>query len=246
MKTVNSLTEQLLDDRNMNYWNEISEVFHPSIQLYDGKYCHYHIFQSTVQFFIPAANSCRDTFTHELLHVWLRSKGIFITEFLLRQLKEAPLLCWSFSEHLFQQIGHSLEHVKMLPYFIEAGCTKEMFSEEDQQFRFTTLQLQIIRSGMVRYSKVPLSCLDLYINRFFALKSLVNDQFDGREYLNFLSDVRPELFLLLDEFWNRWAAFEIQDSANYSYKSFTSHFIHQLGKWAVEAIHAKPPKINVA
>jgi len=244
-----AVLQQLLDDRNKSFWDEIHEVFVPTVLLCESRHYAFHLFEKKAQFFVPVSNLSKEAFTHELMHIWLRSKNIFITNFLLNRLREEPLLYWSFTDNMFEQLGYWLEHVKMLPYFIGAGFKKEKFTEDYDQYKCSPMHWQIMLAGMSNPSKkVPLPCLDLYVSRFFAMKTCCNEWFDYTPYFEAMQNIRPELFQILDRFWNLWLQFDIEryDPVACSYKPFTAQLMHDLGKWAVEAIHTRQNKSAAA
>ena len=241
--------QQLIDDRNRQFWEEVNKHFNTSFIMYGGKEYSSCLHEKNADIFVPVNNISVEGFTHELLHIWLRARNIFITDFMLKRLKEEPLLYWSFSDHLFEQLGHSLEHVKLLPEFVKAGFEKEKFLDDYHVPKCSNFHLQIIEAGMAKPTKrIPLPCLDLYVSRFFAMKGCGNDTLGHEFYLKSMQSIRPDLFSLLENFWEQWLSFDIMqyDVMNYTFKKFTAAFVHDLGHWAVTTIHTRNSKIIAA
>ena len=69
----------------------------------------------------PKNRICADSFTHELLHIYLRSKGVFIGARLKRKLQSSKTLSIIYSEPLLEHLGNCLDHIKMLPIYLELG-----------------------------------------------------------------------------------------------------------------------------
>lgn len=70
---------KLVDQRNAKLWQTLNEHFKIDLEpSTNSEYSVYSINDSATFYIVPE-NLCPDSFTHELLHVYLRFKKIFIS-----------------------------------------------------------------------------------------------------------------------------------------------------------------------
>ena len=74
-------------------------------------------------------------FTHELLHIYLRSKNINVSLDLLNKLRDPDFIdsILIFPQELVDHIGNCLEHNKMLPIFKNLGFKNHEFLTDNNQ-----------------------------------------------------------------------------------------------------------------
>lgn len=233
-------SELFIDKRNLAIWNEVQEEYQTSVQLYNGREYRHQLFEQKAVIFIPENNPSTELFTHELLHIYLRRKRIFITEYLLQRLKDEPLLYWSLTDNLFEQVGHYLEHIHMLPIYLNCGFDRTNFIEDYETPVFSQFNLQLLYSGMKK-NPPSIAILDLYINKFFAMQASCNNSIIYISYLEDLREMDPILFSILQSFWQSWSSYNINTyhPVDNSYKDFTKAFMHELGVWSVRSIYAR-------
>ena len=73
------MIEGLIDNRNSELFKELSKNYEIEVELvhHTNEYGCYSINNSST-IYVPESNICADSFTHELLHIYLRSKEIYI------------------------------------------------------------------------------------------------------------------------------------------------------------------------
>jgi hypothetical protein len=231
---------QLIDERNRGLLGDIQKHLEVDIQICKGKDYSHRVVERKAIIYVPGNNYSPALFTHELLHIWLRKKQIFVTDFLLQGLEKESLLNWSVSDNLFEQMGHFLEDVKILPEFIRLGFGESEFAEDFLVPRCTFMHTEIIHSGM-RKPIPSMASIDMFIHKFFAMKVDPNILHDYNGIMEDFRKINEELFAILCEFWEQWRDFDIEcyDATKYSYKGFTGKFLRELGRWAVVNIHVK-------
>jgi hypothetical protein len=226
---------QFIDNRNKNLWHKINVVLPITLEQHTGSHFYHRFFEKSVALHVPQRDGTIELFTHELLHIDLIMRGITITDFLKERFRQEPLLRWTLNENLFEQIGELLEHVKMLPEYLKMGYQRELFSENYYVHCCHPMTAQVIRLGMMKKVPTPAS-VDLFIHKFFAIRTNQNPEFDYSEHLDFLKSVCPELYGVLEEFWQKWDAYEINKQ---DFKGFTTLFVQRLGMWTIENRYAK-------
>lgn len=230
----------IIDERNEAIWNEINDHFTTEIQVHDRHHYYSFIRENTAFFYIPQENNI-ELFTHELLHIYLRTQRIFISEWLLQLFKQEPLLGWNCNDNLFEQIGHYLEDIKILTLYLEMGLDRNKFSESYSQLACTHNNIQIIHSGMKK--RIPAAAsIDMFIHKYFAMKADPNPDNEYHGRMEDLKSINKELFDILDRFYQQWLTFDIfkYDPGKYSYKDFTAAFVHDVGKWMVKTRLLQP------
>jgi hypothetical protein len=234
------LLKQLLDERNAGIWHQANKVFQVRVQLHNRAHHYYQINRNNADIFLGANQYSIEAFTHELLHIYLRSKNISMTEYLLQRLREEPLLHWTFTETLFEQIGHYLEHKHMLGPYLEAGFDRSTFLPDFNTPVCNPILLQLIASGL--HKNIPsIISTDLFIRTFFRIRCHPDKRIHYGFYLESLKALNAMLFAILERFWEAWHHYDIDryHPAHYSYAPFTATFMHELGAWAILAIQAK-------
>lgn len=229
---------QFINDRNRSLWQSINQNFRIIVETHSNQHFYHYFKDGEVFLFLPEEGGTPELFTHELLHLDLIAKGVFITNYLKERLRNEPLLHWTFNENLFEQIGNCLEHWKMLPQYLELGFERDLFSDSYYMPCCTKMSMQMISSGMKK--DVPArASVDLFIHKFFAMKSCLNPGFNYEAQLAELRTVNEELYCILEQFWKNWLAFDVRGDRTSSFKLFTYDFMHRLGIWNILHVYAK-------
>jgi hypothetical protein len=237
------LLSHLLDERNLPLWQSVTQVFPVQVQPHPRTHHLFSVDECTGYIFLGENDRTPAPFTHELLHLYLRSKRIFLTEFLIRMMRVEPLLHWTFAPSLFEQVGHSMEHVKMLPLFLRAGMNRTDFTEDFQLPICNPMLLQLIEGGLSKPVPSVISA-DLFIRTFIRIKCHPDAVVNYGFYLQRLDQINPPLYALLDRFFQAWQAFNIDayHPDRNSYTGFSREFTHALGAWTILTIHSKEKK----
>jgi len=182
--------------------------------------------------YLPENNTTEECLTHELLHLFIETKEIIVCDLIEGLIREKVLLNQVLSNDLVSHMTNCINHIKMLPIFIEMGYDKKDFladslenkceisfaKEINKKFRFLFI-----------YNK---SAIDLFIGKYFAIKADVSD-IDYSKQLLILSETDEKLYDILDSFWTKWLKYDIEknDSVTYWSDDFAGDFITILGDW---------------
>lgn len=229
---------QFIDDRNRSLWKAITGKFSITIERHPGHHFYHRIIDKEVILYIPEEDATIELFTHELLHVYLVINGISIKSYLKERFRNEPLLHWSLTENLFEQVGDCLEHSKMLALYLSMGFERELFCETYYMLCCNEMSMQIIRSGMNKEIPTKIS-LHHFIHKYFAIKTCLNPLFNYDTELQELKSINGELYFVLEKFWTEWNALDTSNNSVPSFKSSTNNFIHDLGIWNILNIYAK-------
>lgn len=230
-------TSGLIDNRNLELWNSLRSGH--DIEIRKENRPGYLAFSKSGKTIIsvPSNNTNPAFFTHELLHIYMRSKQVFIGGGLAVSIKGSRILSQIFSDNLIEHIGNCLDHIKMLPEFIRLGYNQNEFLSDYSVNKLTKKDLANIKkhfSTNILFKKVyNAKTIDFFVGKYFAAKACPNNSFDYEERLNELKEVDFALFQILETFLTEWNNFDYNDtdSITGSYHLFLFDFIINLEKW---------------
>jgi hypothetical protein len=238
MELKEEYIETFLDDRNVNLWHYLKE--RQNIKVEVGNYGSCEVFSQGKDsiIYVPRNRVDIPGFTHELLHIFLRTKDIYIGSGLLLTVREKPHMQNVLSESLINHIGNCLSHIKMLPLFIEMGFQEMDFiddydvnklNEED----INDLQKNFHKRPWFRNPYFDKVHVDYYIGKYFAAKACPNSNFDYSNGLGALKSINSELYNILNDFMTEWIAFDINDMDPITggYFLMDYHFTERLENW---------------
>jgi hypothetical protein len=233
-------TNGLLDNRNLELWNSLRMVH--VIEIRKEKRPDYLSFSKSGKtiIFVPFDNIDPASFTHELLHIYLRTKDVFIGSGLTLSIKDSEKLSRIFSDNLIDHIGNCLDHIKMLPEFLNLGFNENDFLSDYSVNKLTNEEILKIKkhyTSTTLFKKVyNASAVDFFIGKYFAANFCSNKSYDYQSQLKELEKIDHDLFQILERFLNDWKNFDYNDtdSITGSYHSLLFDFIENLEKWIEE------------
>ena len=116
----------LIDARNSDLWKEMSLVY--EIKLKEAEEPGYltSFDNKKVTIMVDMENLNPHAFTHELLHLYMKTIEVNIASDLKITVKE-NVLKDIFSDSLLEHMGNCLEHFKMLPLYLARGFQNQLF-----------------------------------------------------------------------------------------------------------------------
>lgn len=229
-------TSTLIDDKNFELWNTLKQV--QNIEVNQEIRSDYLVSSENSEsiIYVPVDNLDSASFTHELLHIDLRVKKILLGSCLTLIVRESPRLQRIISEKLLDHLGNCLDHIKMLPAFIQLGYDESQFISDYSINKLPNSQLNEIKKYFVSNGankKYFSLAVDLFIGKFFAVKACPNKSFKYDEQLDKLRKIDRKLFQILDNFYSKWVNFDYLDtdpiSGNYHFLAID--FIDELETW---------------
>jgi len=230
-------TTGLIDYRNLELWNSLRKVHEIEIRKESRPdYLAFSKSDKTI-IFVPFDNLDTASFTHELLHVYLRTKHVFICGGLTHSIQKNEKISIIFSDNLIVHIGNCLGHIKMLPEFLKLGYNEKDFLSDYSVNKLTSEEISKIKanySSNILFKKVyNASAVDCFIGKYFAANSCPNKSYNYLGQLNELRKIDLDLFQILEIFLASWRNFDynITDPIIGSYHSMLFDFIENLEKW---------------
>lgn len=226
------LLPNFIDLRNSDLWQTVSSVY--QIQLKPSLNGEYSIYTQNKNATIFVTNDCSiESFTHELLHLYLDVKEVLVGPCLNLSRLGNPKLLQILSEQLVEHLGNCLNHIKMLPLYLERGFPREKFILDYDQPKCSendiNLSKLLLRSG-ASYRAIA---IDNIIGKFMAIKADPNTSFDYSDALLSLEEIDSPLFIVLNNFYDDWLRLNIEKyDLFHNYRTIVNSFYDQLNAWA--------------
>lgn len=235
-------TNGLIDNKNLKLWNSLRMIH--EIEICKEKRHDYLAFSKNNKtvIYVPFDNINPTSFTHELLHIYLRVKKVFIGGGLKLSIKESKKLSKILFDSLIDHIGNCLDHIKMFPEFIKLGYNESDFLSDYSVNKLTKdkiAQIKSIIATKILFKKVyNSSSVALFIGKYFAANSCPNKAYDYKGMLLELEKIDPDLYQILETFLSDWKNFDYENTNPITggYYSLSFDFIDNLEKWTDEKI----------
>ncbi len=228
-------TNKLLDKRNKDLWHELNTKFR--IRLEESFEPNYitNFNKNLVIIYVDIKNLTPAPFTHELLHIQLKSKKIFTIDDLHKKIEPNDKVNYLFSIALKEHIGNCLEHIKILPKFINLGFRNNDFLSDFSTPKMTLKELNTLQLHFKNKEFYNKDAIDFFIGKFIAMKACNNRLFNYNRYYIEFARLDKILFTLLDDFWSDWLTFDI-DNPNDTYDEIFDFFIDDIHNWIKDKI----------
>jgi hypothetical protein len=228
----------LIDSRNIDLWYALSKVREISIKRENVNTYSAFSKDNKTTIYIPLNHTDPASFTHELLHVFLRTKDVYIGAGLQISVKESKVLSKIFSEKLIEHIGNCLDHIKMYPEFVKLGYNPEEFLSDYSENKLTNdeilnIKKYFVRTGFFKKAIYNKSAIDVFIGKYFAAISCPNKTFEYTRQLLDLKHIDSDLYCILDRFITSWMSFDYNDNdpLTSGYHTLLFDFIESLENW---------------
>lgn len=170
------------------------------------------------------------SFTHELLHIFMKRNNKNVEKHLNEKIKNNDSLNYIFSLPLRDHIGNCLEHIKMLPFYLNLGYNKKEFISDYTERKMNNRLLKNLKSQFLVNGIYNREAVDFYIGKFYAMKACPNPAFDYRKFYEGFKRLDRKLFRTLNEFWEDWQTYDIEDIKD-DYDEILDLFIEDLTNW---------------
>lgn len=143
------------------------------------------------------------------------------------------------SEDLIEHIGNCLEHIKMLPIFLEMGFNREDFISDYSENKLTEENLKSIKrlfksKILFQREKYDSKAIDFFIGKYFAVKACPNLTYNYDKGLNELGRIDTDLYFVLNKFMKNWDMFDYNDTDPITggYRDILFDFVNGLTEWS--------------
>ena len=233
---MHATSPKFIDSRNELLWNILSHDYNITIENSADDTFGCFTKSKRAIIFIPYESTCKDSFTHELLHIYLKQKMIFIGEYLARRFQKDEILSEVFSELLIRHIGNCLDHLKMVPKFLSMGFDGTKFLYDYDTPKCSDDDCLLLSIALKRTTSSWKLAADFFLGKYFGMKSCPNNLFNYSKHLEHLQDIDNNLFSILESFWMSWEMFDIEnnDPVVLCYEDFCDVFLNDLKEWTLD------------
>lgn len=228
--TMNKEFAPLLDERNIDLWEELNQQYNIVLEIKSGPGYLTNFKDDVITVLIDGKNMDPAPFTHELLHIYLKEKKVLIAGELREQIAQNVNLTGLFSDSLQEQLGNVLEHQKMIGPYRERGFEDEKFVRD---YYIKIMDNQQLEDLMVNYREkgsYKRISVDIYIEKFFSMKASNNRNYDYSPYYQYFKSLDASLFSILNRFWNNWLDYGINEPQE-KYRKLLYSFIRDMDRW---------------
>lgn len=220
----------LIDNKNRDLWDYLRKQYDFQLEesFEEGFLTYFK--GDTVIIEVDLDQPSPAAFTHELLHVYMKSQGLKIVWNMKDRIENDSDLQSVFSTSLRVHIGNCLEHVKMLPLFLERGYSREDFLMDYHERTMMETDVKSLEDNYYCKGGVVLKTVDNYIGKYFAMKASANPEFDYSQALMGFKAIDPSLYQILDGFWHDWLKYQIGDPQE-KYLNFMDSFLENIKNW---------------
>lgn len=218
-----------LNHQNIELWNELNSQFDFKI-VYSENEISWKVNNEMNPIEIYTSSKTPDipSFTHELLHVYIESKGMSSDKDLLNSMYGTDSFQILTTNALFARIHNYCCHTKMFPYFKEMGFEENSFIAD--RIKFSTASYYLLRIMFFLKKTLALAVTD-FIGHTMAL---FNDNESANrkntlKSLKKLEKLNPSLFKIVEDFNIQW-----RNSEDLNLAYYFQEFDNDLNDWLIQ------------
>ena len=218
-----------INEKNKSIWNELKGLYQIDL-IYNPKEYSWKVNKEAEKFIIttPTNKIEIESFTHELLHIYIEHKGMSSPEDILHSMYGKESFKILTTNGLFAKIHNFCSHKKMFPYYIELGFSEKKFLSHKANMNF--FDFSILKSSFLKKEKIKLSIVDFigFSISFFNNEGKSQAKKNAR-CLGKLKKIRPDLFEIIERFNLNW-----EDSTDFNLSREFMKFDYELNEWLIK------------
>jgi len=223
---------KLVDHRNRDLWNLIDANFDVKIKYTRKPWASVYCKGSSVIFRLPKKDLSPDSFTHELLHVYLKHKEVNIGAAIQNMVIGNQNLKRLFNPDLFSHIGNCLDHVKILPIYLQLGFDRANFISDYNDNGFTLTRFQSMEL-FFKANSLSSSAFPEYVGAIIGMFAEPNVSFDHSALKLRYRNLDEALYMCVETLFKSWDQVNINstDVMETSYHEVANEFIFNIEDW---------------
>ncbi|MCK0134918.1 hypothetical protein [Arenibacter sp. S6351L] len=223
----------LIDNRNEKLWSDLNNTHSISIELNDYPNYASDSENSNSRIIVPKYDIDINAFTHELLHILIRQKELYLGSSFRHLIIGSELLSQLLSDQLLEHFSNCMDHIKMLPIFLELGFDKKKFIKDYDVNKCTKSEIQQLRQNFKIRGKYYGEAVDFYIAKYIAIKADPKQHINYTKSLNELKNLDSNLFSILEKAVEDWKTmpFEKENIWDDDYNSISFELYQSLSNW---------------
>ncbi len=228
-------TENLIDSRNRELWENLNKTHDCSISFVNHTN-EYGCFTKgkTAIIYVPESDKQPDSFTHELLHIFLKQKEVFIGRGLKRSITSSIILNKLYSEALLEHMGNCFDHIKILPFYLDLGFSRESFLLDYEEDKCKESEIKSIKNNFKIGLSYNSKAVDFFIGKIFAIRACPNEEINYKPKLEQLKAINQSLFEINNKVIDNWKKVDIEndDILAYKYNDVLFEYTNEMEEWA--------------
>ena len=230
-----NLLPSLIDGKNKELWDFCSSNAVIDLELSEKN--EYGTFSQSGKHIIYVDQLDLDpaTFAHELLHVYLDIKGVYVGGALSLWVDTSHLNN-IFTPPLVDHVSNCLSHIKMLPLYVDMGYDIKRFITDYNVSKFSKREMNILGDNLKTSKGVyQAGGVDFYIGKYFAMKACPNKAFDYSKGYSLLKSLDSGLYNILEQTIAEWNDYDYNqnDVLAKSYRDVVYTLVDGLKEWSL-------------
>jgi hypothetical protein len=229
MTDITHKIENYVNSQNQNIWNELKDqyqfqfIYDPSEYSWMG-----NTKDGVAIITTPNLDLEYNSFTHELLHIYLDYKGISEIDELVYGIIGEHSFAVLLEDNLVGALYNFCSHKKMFPYYQQMGFSEYNFVQE--RINFGRIDLFMIKLFFT-FKKTKPKGVNQFIGHSLSLMNNVvkEDNSKCQKYLNKLKKYKPDLFELIERFDTNW-----NEQADLNLVKLFLEFELELNEWLIK------------
>ncbi|MDD3875569.1 MAG: hypothetical protein PHT69_03050 [Bacteroidales bacterium] len=223
---------QFIDERNSELWNTLNSEF--NIRIEPSKNQEYSCFtqNNDAILYVDENNICKDSFTHELLHIHLKEKEFYLGSSLKLTIAHSRILSRMLSEALIEHIGNCLDHLKMFEIYKNLGFRQEKFLLDFYDYKCTEFEINDLSRNYKIGNKINTNAVDFYIGKLVAILCDPNIENDYQKPLTILKKLDAKLYSIVEKLIEDTKSYNLNNEDIFvSYRDISNDFYSNLITW---------------
>ncbi|TDW52490.1 hypothetical protein EV144_1011180 [Flavobacterium sp. 270] len=226
------MIEKLVDERNSDLWNLLNDKFDISIDKSDNREYGVYVKGNKAIIYIDYKNICSNSFTHELLHIYLSHKEFYLSSSLKLTIAQNATLGRLLSYNLLEHIGNCLEHLKMFEIYNSLGFIEDKFLLDYDDFKCNDNELNELKKYYRIGGTINFSVVDFYIGKLVAILCDTNKKHNYTFVLKTLQELDNNLFNIVLSLVERTKKYDLENKDIFvSYRDISTSFYEELVDW---------------
>lgn len=196
--------DELIDKRNENLWGELNREHCIKIELTDAPNYSVYSINNESTIYVTRNNFDIGSFTHELLHIYIRLKEVYFGPSFELLVRESPELSGIISPELIEHFGNCMSHILMLPIFIKLGFDKTKFIADYDVNKCTKKEIQDLKDNFRLQGVYNSEAIDFFIAKYIAIKADPKQHINYPKSLSELKKLDIELYNILEKCMTDW------------------------------------------
>jgi hypothetical protein len=223
---------QFIDERNSDLWNLLNTKFNIKIeQSPNGEYACFTEKDNAI-IYVDQNNISIDSFSHELLHIYLKHKEFYLGSSLKRRINQSKILNRLCSDNLIEHISNCLDHLKMFKIYKELGFKSDKFLLDYYEHKCTNIELTSLKRNYKISNRINTNAVHCYIGKLVAVLCDPNPENSYQNVLIAFQKLDEKLYFAIEKLIEETKAFDIDNNdilVLYGYIS--NNFYSNLVSW---------------